>query len=95
MLRSRKDRQGTEQDLIFRATIQKSRIIRVQAITWGKHVAITSLLQETREVAGHAVDDIAPDERVPKGAHKKPKKKQEPEDEEEEPDEEEPEEPEE
>ena len=61
VLRSRMDKKGGELDAMFLATIPKARTIRVQAITWGKHVAITSLLQETRDSSGHAVDDIAPD----------------------------------
>lgn len=64
VLRSRKDKLGPEDEAMFRASISSEKTIKVQAITWGKHVAVTSILQETREVSGHAVDDIAPD--VPK-----------------------------
>ena len=61
VLRSRYDKRGTEPDILFLASLPSARTIRVQGITWGKHVAITSILQETRDDAGHSVDDIAPD----------------------------------
>jgi len=64
VLRSRKDKKGAELDAMFLTTLPAEKIIRVNAVVWGKHVVVNSLVQETREEPGENNDaehDTVPD----------------------------------
>jgi len=65
VLRSTKEKMGGEQDALFIAQLPKTRLVSVQSVVWGKHVAVTSILEETKEVPGVNTQDIAPDDRHP------------------------------
>ena len=62
VLRSRKDKEGAESDAMFLTTLPAEKIIPVRSVVWGKHMAVTSLLQETRDEPGmDAEHDVVPD----------------------------------